>query len=94
MFIDKDHLKATASFQRAPKVARITEKRYYKAVVVGCGSLTNSVPCECGFAAIWRLFLRSSQGCQIGLFGTKFQKFGPNLHLLAPKLLFGPLAHF
>ena len=36
------------------------------------------------------------QGCQVGPFGAKFQKFGPKQHLLAPKfrlalwLFFGP----
>jgi len=32
----------------------------------------------------------ANQGCQVGPFGARFQKFGPKQHLLAPKFLFGP----
>jgi len=34
------------------------------------------------------------QGCQVGPFGVKFQKFRPKQHLLATTCSFGPLAFF
>ena len=37
---------------------------------------------------------RCGQGCQVGPFGNKFQKFGPKSRLLAPHVSFGPLALF
>ena len=46
--------------------------------------------CRCTVHSI----VNRSQGCQIDLFGAKFQKFGPKQHLLAPKFWFGPLALF
>ena len=39
-------------------------------------------------------FRSNGQGCQVGPFWAKFQKFGPKYHLLAPKFSFGPLALF